>query len=115
MLLDLEKAGRSIDYSALWGDRAYEEQGHVTLIIETGLAQGSQGRLDSLTDKGREWLDLVRDDDVWITVTSRITSTVGSVPMDLLGELVRAEIEARLRRSTSRRIGFDDERFIEAS
>jgi hypothetical protein len=84
-------------------DRSPEELGyHLAMLIEEGFVDGL-GRIDiqtlpairKLTWKGHEFLDDIRDPDIWSKTKERAKG-IGSVGVQFIWEIAKAEIKKRL-------------------
>ena len=84
-----------------FGGRSAEEVGyHLTLLIEAGFIDGQVGIeslpiLRRLTWQGHEFLDSIRDPDIWAKTKER-TKGLTSVGLAFIWEIAKAEIRTKL-------------------
>jgi hypothetical protein len=72
----------------------------LTQLVEAGFIDRNKSTMpmptiSRLTWHGHEFLDIIRDPDVWAQLKARMV-TVSSVSIELLGKLAQAEVGARL-------------------
>ena len=95
------------------GHSAEEVSYHVQLMVEAGLIHGEdystlgnyEWAAQSLTWTGHEFLDNVRDPDVWAK-TKDGAKKAGSFGLDVLGALARGFIKQKLKDHTGIEIEF---------
>ena len=82
-------------------DRPIEEVGyHLNLLIEAGFLKGKPGvlilpQVCKLTWQGHEFLDDIRDPDIWSKIKQRIAG-LPSVALNVVAALAEAEIRKKL-------------------
>jgi hypothetical protein len=84
---------------------------HVKLLIDAGLLEGdykytTNNRIlftatRSLTPRGHDFLDNVRNANLWNHVRERVQATVGTASFDLIEELARQLVASVLNRPKS--------------
>lgn len=80
------------------GDDATSEQSvyHIRLCCDAGyMADLGGGKRFKLTNDGHDFLAAVRDDDVWSKTKSE-AKKVGGVTLDMLTEIAKSLVKARL-------------------
>jgi hypothetical protein len=72
---------------------------HLTLLIEAGYLAGNTGiimpTISKLTWKGHEFLDDIKDKDVWSKTKERIQGLSG-IALSVVAEIAKAEIKKKL-------------------
>jgi len=73
---------------------------HLTLLVEAGLVKGKSGIeempvVTKLTWQGHEFIDNIRDKDIWHRTKERIKG-LPTVAMSVIVEVAKAEIKAKL-------------------
>ena len=72
---------------------------HIRLLIEAGMVKGNLGpvfpTVSKLTWDGHEFLDNIKDSDVWSKTKERLKGLPG-VALSVVGELAKAEIKKKL-------------------
>jgi hypothetical protein len=82
------------DYTVIWY--------HIKIMVDGGLLECEKAKYadqyDSLyiTAKGHEFLDCVRNDDIWHTVKERIAIT-GGAPLEVIKWLAQEEVRKVVR------------------
>jgi hypothetical protein len=65
---------------------------HMKYLIDNGFVQEKNGFFRDITPSGREFLDNVRDNEVW-TKTKKKLSTFGSVAVPVMSEIAASIIK----------------------
>jgi hypothetical protein len=73
---------------------------HADLLIESGMLKGNVGgempMVSRLTWNGHEFLDSIRNPEIWERVKERLTG-LGTVGLTLVWELAKAELRKKLK------------------
>lgn len=73
---------------------------HADLLIESGMLKGNVGgempMVSRLTWNGHEFLDSIRNPEIWERVKERLTG-FGTVGLTLVWELAKAELRKKLK------------------
>lgn len=82
------------------GHSLKEIQYHADLLIESGMlngnASGDVPMISRLTWNGHEFLDSIRNPEIWQRVKERVTG-LGTVGLALIWELAKAELRKKLK------------------
>ncbi len=63
-------------------------EGHVRLLYEDGMIERDSGLRYRLKNKGHDFLDNARSEEVWKKATDQVKETVGSVSLTVLNNLL---------------------------
>jgi len=88
------------EHFAVLGKSAGEIRYHLSLLIEAGFIRGQHfgsglPLVSKLTWQGHEFLDNIRDQDIWTKVKKRIEG-LPSVALSVVVEIAKAEIKSKL-------------------
>jgi hypothetical protein len=110
-LEDLTLEENALQLSSFSNDRSAEISYHMVLMIEAGLVNGEMSKVLNrtphdffarrLTWQGHEFLDSIRDDNVWQKTKKSFASSGLSMTIDLV-KAVATDIAASLLKSTMR-------------
>lgn len=68
---------------------------HLKFLLDAGLIEGKNGYITDITPYGRNYLDNIRNETIWIKTKNRL-QPVGSVTLSVISEVAKSFILSKL-------------------